>query len=142
MSITRNVAVALVLLALSACGSKGGARDTPTPSGPSGSLGVVTAAEASAAVRGICTMETTTTSDPDTANAIFYDEVHEELHVIAAATQVKDRVAAGNLLQAKEKVEAELLGHPLPDAFPADVKTLEEATRAALDAIGVTAPPC
>ncbi len=87
-------------------------------------------------------METTPTSDPNTANAIFYDKVHEELHVIAAATQVRDRAAAGNLLLAKEKIEAELLEHPLPDAYPADVKTLEEATRAALGAIGLSAPPC
>ncbi len=142
MPVKRSVVPLVVIFALSACGSKAGAGDTPTPSGPSGSLGVVTLAGSSAAVRGICIMETTPTSDPDTANAIFYDEVHEELHVIAAATQVKDRVAAGNLLQAKEKVEADLLGHPLPDTFPADAKTLEEATRAALDAIGVTVPPC
>lgn len=102
----------------------------------------MTLADATATVRGLCDMKTIPTTDPDSANGIFYDQVHEELHVIAAATQEKDRVAAGRLLQAKEKVEADLLDHPLPDPYPADAKALEQAARAALEVIGLSAPAC
>lgn len=138
----RRSAIALIVVTLAACGSKGGGGGSPTPSGPSGALGVVTLADATSAVRGLCTMKTMPTSNPDAANGIFYDTVHEELHVIAAATQVKDRAAAGGLLQAKEKMESDLLGHPLPSSYPADAKTLEQATRAALASIGLSVPAC
>ncbi len=135
-------AIAFIVVALTACGSGGGGGGSPTPSGPSGALGVVTVADATTAVRGLCTMKTMPISNSDAPNGIFYDTVHEELHVIAAATEVKDRVAAGDLLQAKEKMESDLLERPLPSSYAADAKALEQATRAALASIGLSVPAC
>jgi hypothetical protein len=134
--------IALLVVAVASCGSNGGGGGSPTPNDPSGALGVVTLADATAAVRGLCTMRTMPISNPDAANGIFYDTVHEELHIIAAATQVKDRAAAGDLLQAKEKMESDLLEHPLPSSYPADAKALAQATRAALASIGLSVPAC
>ena len=139
---TRAALLTIVIVALAACGAKEGASGTSTPSGPSGAQGVVTLADASAAVQALCTMRTTPISDPDAANGIFYDTVHEELHVIASATQEKDRAAAGDLLQAKQKMESDLLEHPLPVSYPADAKALAQATRAALASIGLSVPAC
>ena len=137
-----RTAIALASVVLAACGSRAGPGGSPVPSGPSGSLGVVTLADATSAIEGLCTMISIPTSNPDSANGIFYDTVHEELHVIAAATQVKDAVSAGTLLQAKERMESDLLGHPLPRTYPADAKALEQATRDALSAIGLSVPAC
>lgn len=140
----RNATAVIVgiVVALAACGSNGGGGGSAPPSGPSGALGVVTLADATAAVRGLCTMKTMPVSNPDAANGIFYDTIHEELHVIAAATQVRDPVAAGDLLQAKQKMESDLLEHPLPSSYPADAKALGQATRAALASIGLSVPAC
>ncbi|MBI2237604.1 MAG: hypothetical protein HYU54_03645 [Actinobacteria bacterium] len=74
--------------------------------------------------------------DLERANGTFYDAVHETLHVIAAAAEEEDRVAAAKLLEAKEKVENELRFDVLPDVFPDDVGKLIDATRTALDALG------
>jgi len=129
---------------LAACGSSGG---TTTPvtspaSGPSGALGIVTEGAARAAVGGLCDIRARYTGDREAANGVFYDASHEELHVIAAAAEVKDRAAAARLLQAKERVEADLLADPLPEPFPADLDRLIDATRAALKLLGIDVPPC
>jgi hypothetical protein len=62
--------------------------------------------------------------------------------VIAAATEVRDREATAGLLEAKQRVEADLAETELPQDFAADVEALIEATRAALGAIGLEAPAC
>lgn len=139
----RRPALALVTaLVLAACATDGA---TPSPSAPtalpSGELGVVTQEAASAAALGLCEVLSGLPTDPETAMATFHDRVHEELHVIAAATQVEDRAAAAALLQAKERVEADFDG---PDAADAggDLEALAAALRDALAAIGLTAPDC
>jgi hypothetical protein len=127
-------------LFLAACGGGyGGDGSTPSPL-PSGSLGVVTPGAAAAAVQGLCDVRDA--SDAPVANAAFYDRTHQELHVIAAATEERDRQAAGALLEAMQRVEAEL-GRPLlPGGFSADVEALAGATRGALDSIGLDVPAC
>lgn len=135
-------AVALVSSVLAACGGSGGGGSTPAPSGPSGALGVVTVAAARVAVEGLCAMRTTFANDIEKANGVFYDQTHEELHVIAAATEEKDRTVAARLLQAKEKVEADLTDLQVPDTFVEDVDALLSATQDALRTIGVSVPGC
>lgn len=126
-------------LVVAACGSDGGGNEDPSVA-PSGALGPVTAEAATAAVRGLCDLESATVRAE--AEATFLDRSHETLHVIAAAAEVRDRGAAADLLEAKQRVEADLLGADLPPEFAADVGALIDATRAALDAIGLDAPAC
>jgi hypothetical protein len=130
---------ALVLLALVAC-SGGSADPTPAPSGPSGSLGVMTADGGTQALAALC--ELRSVADRDTANALFFDHAHQTLHVLAAATEPVDRVPAAGLLEAKQVVEADLLADTLPESFADDVGALLEATRGALEAVDLPAPGC
>ncbi len=136
------VAVVAGGLLLSGCASSGGGGATPAPSGPSGSLGIVTVADARRAVQGLCEIEAKFARDLGRANATFYDVTHQELHVIAAAAEVVDRLAAARLLQAKETVESDLAALALPGSFLHDVKALAAATLAALDALGVRVTRC
>ena len=126
-------------LVVAACGSGGGANEDPSGA-PSGALGPVTAEAAAEAVRGLCDLRTAT--DHAEAEATFLDRSHETLHVIAAATEERDRNAAADLLETKQRVEADLAGADLPPDFAADVGALIEATRDALEAIGLDALAC
>ena len=129
-----------VALSLAACGGGyGGDASTPSPL-PSGSLGVVTPDSAAAAVRGLCDVRDA--PDAPAANAAFYDRTHQELHVIAAATEERDRAKAASLLEAMQRVEAELERPLLPAGFSADVDTLVGAARGALASIGLDAAGC
>jgi hypothetical protein len=128
-------------LALAACGGYGGADQVTTPSAlPSGSLGVVTSDAALSAVQGLCDVRDA--PDAPAASATFYDRTHQELHVIAAATEERDRAKAAALLEAMQRVEAELERPLLRGGFSADVESLVGATRGALASIGLDAPGC
>ena len=136
------VAVLVAAVALAACGSSGEG-SVPSPSDlPSGSLGVVNQRDADDAMRGLCQLLAVGASDRDRANALFHDRSHQELHVIAAAAEVRDAPAAGRLLRAKERVEADLQGRRLPATFGGDVEGLIAASAKALAAIGLTSPSC
>lgn len=137
----RLVVSTLLALALvvSACDSDGGRSGDPSAP-PSGALGPVTAEAAAGAVRGLCDLGSAT--DRVEAEAIFLDRSHATLHVIAAAAEVRDRGAAADLLEAKQRVEADLAGADLPPDFAADVGALVGATRTALEAMGLDAPAC
>jgi|GEM_PF-1620635 len=140
MGLARRAAVAPALaVLLAACGGRGGRAPEPTASG---SLGTVTASDARVLVAALCELEGPAATDPDRAGRIFYDRAHEALHVLAAAVEPVDRAAAAALLVAKERVEADLAGPGLSDAFPDHAAHLLEATRAALGAVGLPAPSC
>jgi ribosomal protein S18 acetylase RimI-like enzyme len=126
-------------LVVASCDSESGGNEDPSVP-PSGALGPVTPEAAAEAVRGLCELRTAT--DRDEAEATFLDRSHATLHVIAAATEERDRGVAADLLEAKQRVEADLAGADLPPDFTGDVGALIEATRAALDAIGLEAPAC
>lgn len=135
----RALGLALIpfLVCIAACGP--GENGNPSPP-PSGALGPVTPRAAEEAVRGLCDLRTAT--DGVEAEATFLDRSHETLHVIAAATVVRDRSAAADLLEAKQKVEADLAFAELPPDFATDVGALIEATRAALEGVGLEVPAC
>jgi hypothetical protein len=140
----RLAAVALAAIALTAsasCGGKAGSASSRSPL-PSGSLGVVEPAAAETAVQGLCRIAADDPSDPGAASAEFFDHVHEELHVIAAAVQSQDTQVAARVLQAKEQVEADLEASSLPPSFPDDVRALLDATRSSLQTLGLEVPAC
>jgi hypothetical protein len=129
------------MVTLAACGGYGGSDQVTTPPAlPSGSLGVVTSEAAVAAVQGLCDVRDA--PDVPAASATFYDRTHQELHVIAAATEEQDRAKAAALLEAMQRVEAELERPLLRAGFSADVEGLVGATRGALASIGLDAPGC
>ena len=132
----------IAALSLVACSGGGGGSAPPTPSGPSGSLGVVTLGDARVAVAGLCQIAAAGGDDRDAANATFYDRVHEELHVIVAAVEGPDRAAATVMQQDKFVVEDDLLHDPLPRSFVRDVDRLASSTRTALGAVGIEVPTC
>lgn len=133
--------VPLLVLAIlaGACGGDSGDERSPSPL-PSGSLGPVTQDAADEAILGLC--EVVDAVDRTSAEASFIDRSHQTLHVIAAATEVVDRSTAAGLLVNKQLVEADLAEPDLPPGFGGDVEALLEATREALRAIGMDAPPC
>jgi uncharacterized membrane protein YccC len=119
-----------------ACGAD---LDAGEPS-PSSSFGVVTPDAARRAVLGLCELGSTT--DALTAEATFLDRSHATLHAIAAEAEARDRPSASALLEAKQRVEAALARDGLPPRFQRDVENLIDATRTALDALGIGAPAC
>ncbi len=129
---------------LVACGGSGGGEPSPSPSAPlpSGELGVVTPIGASAAVLGLCAARAAVSSSAMRANALFEDRAHEELHVIAAATQAEDTQTAARLLEAMQTVEADFADHAPTSTTGTDVDALLAATRTALATIGLPAPTC
>ncbi|MEO8292175.1 MAG: hypothetical protein ABI635_03465 [Actinomycetota bacterium] len=128
-----------VAVLLAGCGG-GAPPSAPTASGPSGSLGVVTAEAAADAVGAMCQMRRSVNRDE--ANALFFDRVHQTLHALAAATEVVDRIPAAGLLEAKQAVEADLQAETMPQSFSADVADLLGATRDALATVALPDPGC
>jgi hypothetical protein len=134
--IRRRIAPVVVALALGAvaCGGSGEGVE------PSGALGPVSQEAADRAVGGLC--EIVGATDLEAANATFQDRAHQTLHTVAAAAEQGDRAAAAALLQAKQRVEADLTEAALPVGFGDDVEALLASLRAALGAIGLDAATC
>lgn len=131
----------LCVAALLLCACDGGeAQPSPAASGPSGSLGVMSADAGTKAIGALC--ELREAADRDTANATFFDRAHATLHVLAAATETVDRVPAAGLLESKQVVEADLRSESLPASFHRDVAELLTAARTALDTLDLPAPDC
>jgi hypothetical protein len=128
------------LMLLAACAGGGTIAASPAASGPSGSLGVVTAQAAAAAVSALCQMRGA--ADRDAANGVFYDRAHSTLHVLAAAVENVDRVSTGQVLVTMQRVEADLEADALPASFAGDASALLESVRSALAAVDLPAPRC
>jgi len=126
----------LVVLALllAACG---GDADEPAPSP---TAAAVDREATDGAVLALC--ELAGVDGVEEADAIFHDRAHETLHEIADAAEDVDRPAAGDLLAAKQVVEADLLESELPATFSADVVALIDATGVALGALGLEPAAC
>lgn len=79
-------------------------------------------------------------TEPDAARRLFFDRAHEPLHTVARALEDVDRARAASLLEAKEKVEAELPSPP--PSLPDDLRRLADVYRDGLGRLAITAPPC
>lgn len=94
-------------------------------------------------VAGLCEARSLAGSDVEAAATVFENEVHVQLHDLAAEVGESDREAAGSLLEAKETVEADLAqGLVKGDALREHLDGLLDATVPALRAIDVEAPTC
>ncbi|HEX9124383.1 MAG TPA: hypothetical protein VF984_13670, partial [Actinomycetota bacterium] len=88
--VTASVVLIVALAAWASCSGNGTTGSSVPSPLPSGSLGVVEPSAVRTAVEGICEMAAKDAADRTAANSVFYDRVHEELHVIAAAVQPRN----------------------------------------------------
>ncbi len=128
----RPAAAALALVvALGACGGDSDDDRTITVVGQPVAVAPLVDAHA-----GLCQAA----AQPDVARRLFFDRSHEALHTVARALEDVHRAQAGELLQAKERVESELAAPP--PSLPDDLYRLADVYRAGLGRLAITAPPC
>ncbi len=96
-----------------------------------------------AAVEGLCTALRQAPDSPSAAETTFFDESHDTLHAIARGLEEVDRPQAAALLEAKQRVEADLAGGRASGGRIADdLRPLVDATRAGLARLEVPTQPC
>jgi hypothetical protein len=139
-SFTALAAVAVGLLAATACGGGGGDGEAESP--PESTVAGVPPREVDEAVGGLCEAREEAETDVKSTRATFYDRSHEPLHGIARALEAVDRAMVARLLQAKEKVEAGLAVPTPPPSLTADLDVLVQVTRASLARLSVAPPSC
>ena len=124
----RRLAVPLVLVAaLVACAAQDEAAATPD------GVGVQVA-------DGLC--ESLAAADVTGAEEAF-DRIHDQLHTLARETTETDRAAAARLLQAKQRVEADLAEDPALGELREHLDALEGRVRAVLSQGDLaTVSPC
>ena len=128
----RRLAAGALVMLLGACGARGSDDDgTITVAGQPVPVAPLVDAHA-----GLCQAA----DQPDAARRLFFDRSHEPLHTVARGLEDVDRPLAGQLLQAKEKVESGL-GAPGP-SLPDDLARLADVYRASLGRLAIEAPPC
>lgn len=95
------------------------------------------------ALEGVCQARAQAVAgDVEPARRTFFDRSHDTLHVLALALEPVDRAKAGELLLAKQLVEADLESTPVRDALPKDLGRLAEVTRSGLARLEISAPAC
>lgn len=114
----------LLVVSLAACGDDVSERTRTTET----TLAAVCALDASTGVDGVA--------------AVFHDRAHQGLHDIAGWLVDTDPAAAQTLLIAKQAIEEDLLDDPSPDALAAHIAALQQATIAAIAALGEPSGPC
>ncbi len=120
-------AVAASALALTGCGEDPGSAPTATTEIP----GVIDA---------LCAARDA--GDSDRARTISFDRAHDPLHELAADLSDEDRGTEARLLEAKQRVEADLTSDASPDLVD-DLDELITATADAMEANGEPRPsPC
>jgi len=130
-------AVATTAAALIACGSSGNDERTLDVSGER-----VATSTLREIVDGLCAARGRAPEDREAARAAFFGRVHEPIHTLAKAVQVTDRQAAGQLLRAKQAVEADF-GDPAGGGdLDGDLARLAEETVQALKIVDIEAKPC
>ena len=99
-------------------------------------------AELGEAVLGICDARDAAEEDLDAANEIFIDRVHVPLHVIVAAVEDDDRALSGRILEAKQKVEQDLIDEAPAEVLVRDLTSLNDSASLGLERLSMSAPSC
>jgi hypothetical protein len=105
--------------------------------------GAAVSAEASeprlqAAVAALC--EVRTEGDPSVAERLFFDRAHAQMHVLAQALDDEHRKRAAELLEAMQRVEADLAGNSA--AVSSSLTELIRAAVNGLTALSIDPPTC
>lgn len=90
----------------------------------------------------ICDAARQAATDVGAASKTFNGRAHDGLHLIARGLETVDRAAAATLLEAKQKVEADLSKPPPAAQLVADLNRLAEVTRSSLARFGVNVDAC
>lgn len=129
------------------------ASDSPDPAGPVTAATATTAPEPAATPQGGTTnskvpdlytalCDAASAPDPESAESGF-GRAHDGLHSLARELQDTDqRAAAGDLLEAKQQVEAAFADDPVPGDLTRRLDQLLTATADALVASGQPRPTC
>jgi hypothetical protein len=120
-----------VAVALSGCGDGRAAEPR--------SVGV---SSLSSAAQGLCDAALLASQgDARGAATVFQDEAHEDLHVVAALLQDRDREVAARFLEVKQRLEEGLSGGD-PGTISALIVDMQRALGEAADVLGQPAPLC
>jgi hypothetical protein len=127
-------------LVVAACG---GGQDGQLDGGATDDdVGSTTQAQADVAMDGLCDIAAGILTEMADVHEAFHGRAHEILHHVATEVQAIDPRIAGDLLEAKSVVEADLEeATPVPE-LPAHAGALAEAFADALQTLGLRAPPC
>ena len=125
----------LFAVALSAC-SSASARSVSVGSQ------VVPAGPLETSVAALCDVGTHMPTNLRVAKSTFYNQSHQNLHVIAKALETADRAEAARLLEAMQRVEADFLAQPPPPAVAGHVQDLTREAGIALRRLSLPAPGC
>ena len=120
-----------------ACGDDGG----PPTSVTVGEV-EVPATRLAEALQGICLARRQAGGNVQAARTTFFDRSHDTLHLLALALEAEDRQKAGELLLAKQLVEADLESTPVRPALAQDLSRLAAVTRSGLARLEISTPPC
>jgi len=96
-------------------------------------------------VGALCESLSLAPSDPGAAGTVFADRAHERLHDLARELEPEDRALTGQLLEAKQAVEADLDAAGIPQdtaELAADLRRLADVTVAGLARLGVPVAGC
>jgi len=143
MNPVRSLASIVPMTALALLAACGGSAATSPSSSPTTSSSTALVPEVRAFLSLCSVAADVAAEDLAGAEAAFQDEVHETLHELADRLGSTDRAVSAALLQAKSKVEADLL-EDAPDSarLGTDVGGLLAAMADALGAVGLDVPEC
>jgi hypothetical protein len=100
--------------------------------------GDVSAARLRAAVVALC--EARADEDPDVVERIFFDRAHAQMHVLAQELEIGHRRRAAELLEAMQRVEADLAGDA--ESVAPSMDALIRAAAEGLKALSIVPPTC
>ncbi len=139
-TITRMLLCLTVLAAGCATSAEAPTAAAGTPSPAATSTAAPTGSESPALYTALC--EAAAATDPAAAEPAFAG-AHDGLHTLARELQDTDqRAVAGDLLEAKQRVEAAFVAEPLPDDLAQRLDRLLTATADAITASGRPRPTC
>lgn len=126
------VGVGIVVLAASCTGSE--EKRVPTAAQSSGPQ---------VAIEGLCEAETLAAGGLQSeARRVFQNQSHAYLHELAAQLEERDRVLAGELLEAKQEVEVALQKGSDPETLSLRIGALRAVMESAVPVVGLTNVGC
>ena len=102
----------------------------------------VTTARLRVIAAGLCEAAQQAATDTSAAAKTFNSKSHDGLHLIARGLQEIDRPASATLLEAKQKVEADISSKAAGPQLAADLRSLSDVTRTSLARFNVTVDAC
>ena len=135
--IRRLAPIVVGAFVLAGCGHGAAARPVALPDGGHADGGALVTAVAS-----LCGATTEAGHSPAMAGSDFYLRSHTELHTLAAALGLVDRVRSARVLQAMYTVEQDIAASPTRPALAPDLAALTDEAGGGLVALHLPTPSC